>query len=265
MNDRSPPPPGATPPSPPPPPPPLAAAEPDRGIVARLLDPGGSQPVWAEWGASGAVLGVVGAVIAVIAGGILLVPFVGTKGLDAKLANQLILSLAFIGVALAIAAQGQTRMPMRELGLLRPRYGHWVALTAQAFVVVVAFAVVFSRIAQPEQSDAAEQLGFNASVVGAIVAGFAIVVAAPVCEEIFFRGLLFGGLRKTLPFVGAALVSGVFFGAIHLATGNVAAAVQLSFLGVVLAWLYERSGSLWAPMALHGVNNAIAFTLLVAT
>ncbi len=233
--------------------------------MQKLLHPGGQRPVWAEWGPEGSVLGVVFAVFGIIAGGLLLVPFVGTRGLDATLANQLVLSLAFIGVAFGIARRGDISLPFRELGIHRPTRPHWIALTVQAFVVVVAFAVIFTRFAQPEQSDAADQLGFNASVLGAIVAGFAIVIAAPICEEIFFRGLLFGGLRKRVPFIGAALISGLFFGAIHLATGNVAATVQLSFLGVVLAWLYERTGSLWAPIALHGVNNAIAFTLLVST
>ena len=219
----------------------------------------------AEWGPGGAVLGVVSAILVVLVGGLLLYPIVGTEGLDATLANQLVLSLAFVGVAAAIAAGGQISLPFAELGVRRPTRPHWIALTVQAFIVVIGFAVVFNLFAQPEQTDAADQLGFDASVVGAVVAGFAIVVAAPFCEEVFFRGLLFGGLRKHLPFLGAAAVSGAFFGAIHLATGNVAATIQLAFLGVVLAWLYERTGSLWAPMALHAVNNAIAFTILVTT
>jgi uncharacterized protein len=38
---------------------------------------------------------------------------------------------------------------------------------------------------------------------------------------------------------------------------------MLSVLGMLLAWLYERTGSLWAPITLHAVNNALAFTVLV--
>lgn len=257
MRQSSPPPPAA--PAPPPRP------DPEAGLLARLLRPGGASPVAAEWGPAGAALGVISAVFVIIAGGLLLVPFVGTEGLDATLANQLVLSLAFVGVAVWIAARGEVSRPFRELGLHRPTRPRWIALTGKAFLAVIGFALVFNLFAQPEQTDATEQLGFDASAAGAIVAGFAIVIAAPFCEEVFFRGLLFGGLRKHLPFVAAAAASGIFFGAIHLATGNVAATVQLAILGIVLAWLYERTGSLWAPMALHGVNNAIAFAYLVST
>jgi membrane protease YdiL (CAAX protease family) len=36
-------------------------------------------------------------------------------------------------------------------------------------------------------------------------------------------------------------------------------------LGILLAWLYERTGSLWLPIMLHVVNNAIAFAVLTST
>ena len=40
--------------------------------------------------------------------------------------------------------------------------------------------------------------------------------------------------------------------------------LQLAVLGIVLAWLYERTGSLWPPIALHVFNNALAFAVLVS-
>jgi membrane protease YdiL (CAAX protease family) len=41
--------------------------------------------------------------------------------------------------------------------------------------------------------------------------------------------------------------------------------VPLAVLGAMLAWLYERTGTLWAPIALHAANNALAFAFLVST
>ena len=38
--------------------------------------------------------------------------------------------------------------------------------------------------------------------------------------------------------------------------------LQLAAFGVVLSWLYERTGSLWPPIAVHVFNNAFAFALL---
>ena len=40
-------------------------------------------------------------------------------------------------------------------------------------------------------------------------------------------------------------------------------AIQLAVFGVILAWLYERTGMLWAPVLAHAINNTIAFVLLV--
>ena len=86
---------------------------------------------------------------------------------------------------------------------------------------------------------------------------------APLSEELFFRGFMFSGLRRSIPLWPAALVSALVWGALHLGGGNIGVVVQLSIFGVILAWLYERSGTLWAPIIAHTINNSIAFTLLV--
>jgi membrane protease YdiL (CAAX protease family) len=76
-----------------------------------------------------------------------------------------------------------------------------------------------------------------------------ILGIVPFCEELFFRGFLYGGLRRRLPFPVAAVISAVVFGAVHLNEANV----------------YERTGSLWSTIAIHVTNNAIVFTYLVTT
>ena len=40
--------------------------------------------------------------------------------------------------------------------------------------------------------------------------------------------------------------------------------LQLSIFGLALAWLYERTGSIWPTIAVHALNNAIAFALLTS-
>lgn len=80
-------------------------------------------------------------------------------------------------------------------------------------------------------------------------------ILAPLVEEILFRGFLFGGLRTRLSPLRAALVSGAIFGAIHL---QPLAFPALFLLGVLLALLYHRTGSLWAPILMHFCINAFA-------
>jgi uncharacterized protein len=84
-----------------------------------------------------------------------------------------------------------------------------------------------------------------------------IVIAAPVSEEVCFRGFLFGGLRERLPRLGAALISGLVFGGLHATTG-VSAVPPLIVFGVILALLYEKTGSIWPGILLHMLNNSVA-------
>ena len=202
----------------------------------------------------------------VIVGSLVVVLLVGTTGLAATIGSQLVLEAAFLGTAIFFASRDATiAAGIDALGLRRPAPG-WGAPTALAFIGYLAFAFAFTQlVAQPEQTDVADQLGFGNSAFGAVAAGLLIVIVAPVCEEIFFRGFVFGGLRSRLPFLPAAVISGLIFGSVHLTTGNVAAAAQLSVLGAVLAWLYERTGSITTTMAVHIVNNALAFAVLVST
>jgi uncharacterized protein len=82
-----------------------------------------------------------------------------------------------------------------------------------------------------------------------------------VVEEMFFRGLLFGGLRKRFNMYAAAAVSATVFGGLHATTG-VSAVPPLIAFGFVLAVLYERTGSIGPGIIVHAVNNSLA---LVAT
>ncbi len=82
---------------------------------------------------------------------------------------------------------------------------------------------------------------------------------APVVEEALFRGILFPLLRDLGWRVGAFAGTALLFGAIH---GNAAAFLPLTLFGAALAWLYERTGNLLAPMVAHAVFNLAPFVLL---
>lgn len=82
--------------------------------------------------------------------------------------------------------------------------------------------------------------------------GFAAVFVAPVCEEIIFRGYFYAAAKKFAgPWV-AAICSALVFGAAH---GNLAALLPLFILALALVFLYEKTGSLWAPISVHFCFN----------
>lgn len=100
------------------------------------------------------------------------------------------------------------------------------------------------------------------SLPGWLLVGFffAAVVVAPVVEEILFRGLLHNALRARLG-PGAIVVSSGLFAAIHLYVINF---LPVFALGLLLAWLYERRGSLWAPIVAHAFANGMVALAYVA-
>jgi uncharacterized protein len=78
-----------------------------------------------------------------------------------------------------------------------------------------------------------------------------MIIAAPVCEEFVFRGILLQRwATKWNPPIALVLTS-LLFGALHL---NV---VGIGLLGLVAGVLYYQTKSLWAPIALHAMNNTI--------
>lgn len=96
-----------------------------------------------------------------------------------------------------------------------------------------------------------------------ILALLVTAVAAPVCEEIFFRGMLFQLLRGRFPLWVAVVLSGVAFGLAHASPAiNLALLPVFFYMGVVLAVLYVRSGSLTNTMLLHAINNAVGTVLV---
>lgn len=109
-------------------------------------------------------------------------------------------------------------------------------------------------------------IAISARVDGAPHATVLIVVLlAPFVEEALFRGLVFGNL-KTRSRAAAYLVSCLLFALLHVWQFAVVSRdityfllmVQYLVPGLVLAWAYEHSGTLWASVALHAAANALA-------
>ncbi len=90
---------------------------------------------------------------------------------------------------------------------------------------------------------------------------FTAVVIAPVSEEIFFRGFVFGGLRPRYGWLRAAVISSALFAMAH---GQLTFFPAAFLLGFLFAYLYQRSGSVWPGLILHMVVNGLALGVAVA-
>jgi membrane protease YdiL (CAAX protease family) len=81
---------------------------------------------------------------------------------------------------------------------------------------------------------------------------------APLSEETLYRGIVFAGLAQRVPFLPAALISGLLFAIPH----GVGVLAPILVLGTGLAWIYARTGTLWAPILAHSLVNAISLGIL---
>lgn len=99
--------------------------------------------------------------------------------------------------------------------------------------------------------------------------GFSLIIIPPFVEEIVMRGFLFGGLRTKMPFIIAALVTSLLFGAAHLPSGKDGllwvGAIDTFTLSLVLCFLREKTESLWPSILLHMTKNSLALFYLTKT
>jgi membrane protease YdiL (CAAX protease family) len=88
------------------------------------------------------------------------------------------------------------------------------------------------------------------------------VIFAPLFEELAFRGLLFAILRRKFRFLPAALISAGIFGLAH--GYGLVGLLSVCWSGVLWAWIYEKTGSLWPGILAHAINNLLVCLAVMA-
>ena len=149
---------------------------------------------------------------------------------------------------------------LRSLNFLRALGWAMVVL-----IVALAFEIVYEAALQktgwqPKPETAVELLTDAPLWPTGIYLGFFAVVLAPVAEEFIFRGVLFPFVKQLgwpkLAWFGVSFL----FALIH---GSAAIFIPLFVLALALTWLYEKTGSLLAPIVAHGLFNAANLALLI--
>ena len=94
--------------------------------------------------------------------------------------------------------------------------------------------------------------------LAAVLTYQAVALWTPITEEIFFRGFVYAGLVPRLGAGRAILASAIVFGGFHILPGLI---IPTFMTGLLLAWLYYKTGSIWPPIAVHAGQNALALTV----
>lgn len=160
----------------------------------------------------------------------------------------------------------------RLIGFKKPRWrdlGLGLLMAPLYYGLFVAAVSIVGRIFHSFDINQTQNIGFSGAHNAAqlLVTFISLVILAPLVEEIMVRGFLYSSFRKAMPKIAAMLVTSLIFAAAHLPEGGAAgplyiAALDTFILGLVLVYLREKTGSLWASITLHAVKNGVAFLAL---
>jgi membrane protease YdiL (CAAX protease family) len=179
---------------------------------------------------------------------------------------DIVFDLCFVAAALWLAIWRGRARP-EDFGFRRVRLSLAVSSVVVAAIAYYGLTAIYSALVHLHGKDKLpSELGATHSTAALVAAALFVCTIAPICEEFFFRGFVFGALRNIPLRVGsvelgpwiAAVLTGILFGLAHTGSASSQYLIPLGFLGFVLCLVRWRTGSLYPCMALHSANNALA-------
>lgn len=192
----------------------------------------------------------------------------GDQVLSMLLLNAVIYTLALI---ITVGAPRFARLLPKDLSIKKllgidkkptlSDFGMAVMAYIAYLVISAVVMLVIIQVIPGFQADQKQELGFESLASGFeyIFAFLALVVMAPLAEELLFRGYLFGRLRSYISFIPATIITSALFGLVH---GQWNVGIDVFILSIALCYLREKTQSLWPAIFLHATKNGIAFMLL---
>jgi membrane protease YdiL (CAAX protease family) len=231
-------------------------------------EPSGGPAGWSPWLAFGALISAL--VLAAVGALLIDIPALalGAKISESHtspglvIANTTVQDLGFIAAAVFFAQLGGRRVAAWQFGLRPTRIGRALGPFVAVAVSFIVFLELWSLGVHTTKEKLLETLGTHQSTLLLALTAALTCVIAPVCEEFLFRGFIFRALRNWRGTFPAALITGVLFGAVHAGSAPASDLVPLGVFGFLLCLLYRYSGSLYPCIALHSINNSIAFAAL---
>lgn len=169
--------------------------------------------------------------------------------------STIIINILMVAVTCLIFVCSKKKIT-KELSLRRFQPGAVVPLILLGLGMNVMTTFVMSFLPE-ELLNSYQQSSSVYDEVGLIVL-LHTLISAPIVEEWVLRGLVYDRMRKGMPVIAAMLISSVLFGLLH---GNLVWAAYAAVLGMVLAWVFERTRSLLASILLHFSFNLCGMLL----
>ena len=191
--------------------------------------------------------------LALIDVALLMISLQGKKGQLAQSGLLVIVQLAYLLPVVIIFAW--RRIPWKSLGFGKFKWGTLAigcGLLVGSYMIILVHNLILNGLGIQTQCDEISKL-FQLLDTPAWFF-FVGALLAPVVEEIFFRGFLFQGLRARYGWVAGMLLSSAIFGLAHL---DPVSLIPTFILGNLLAYLYQRSNSIWPGVILHVLVNTV--------
>lgn len=222
--------------------------------------PSGGRPAWRP-GYGFAAMGAGTAVV--IAASFPLLPIAllsesdGAAGALAIFVLVLVQDTAYVITAVFFARlRGAARL--WHFGLRPAPAKRTVTITVIAALIVFGFEFGFAELVGLDEGEL-DELGTDKGLVTALAFSLVAIVIAPVAEELFFRAFFYRALRNRLRVWSACLVNAVMFSALHVQYLVVPEAfVIIAFFAVAVCLVYELTGSVFGPIAIHATFNTLA-------
>lgn len=190
----------------------------------------------------------------------------GRPALERSPEEILLLAVLADGALLAaLFAIGRVLLRLRpaDLGFRRPSLGAlWFAtgMAGALWLLSIFVNALQIRAFGPNPQPLIVTVGAHSGLAALVMDLTTGAVVAPFAEEILFRGLIFGGLAQRMPLGAAGTISALLFALSH----GLGVVAPIFVLGLGLAYVYARTGTIWAPMITHALVNAVSLLFLFA-
>ena len=181
--------------------------------------------------------------------------------------NSSLLDILLILSILNFAVQ-EHKESLKSLGIAANNFFHnvfygvvgYIAALPGLFLILLTttFVTNFFRYTSKEQV-VVDMFMRQSNPTFLIYTGIFAAIAGPIVEELFFRGFMYGAVRKRVGILPAILITSVLFALLH---AHAVGFLPIMALGILLAYLYEKTGTLVTSITVHVLHNLCMISLV---
>jgi len=176
----------------------------------------------------------------------------------------------WLATAVLILATGKN-LTLEQIGLRPLRGIQWfwpIGTWLGGLAIVVVYGIVVMIFGEVTGQDVSRLTEGNplpdtdamTTTVWAVL-GLSVILAAPIGEELFFRSLLFRAIQARWGLIAGMAISGLLFAFVHF---EISVVIPFWGIGMLFAWAYHKTGSLWTPVIAHAIFNGVSFIATVS-